>query len=147
MHILSPSEINDQFWVEAPDSYLREKGIYGLFTNPANTIYAPNSMINTISTNRKLRGVLAERQLRLYHVCNLAPEGVRIRTKREERGAEWHVDQFEWAPCFGAGVSLKRFLAYRRITMEALFNHEPHKPHEQKREQPLIVREVRVVRG
>jgi hypothetical protein len=122
MHILSPSEINDQFWVEAEDSPLREKGIYGLFTNPGNTIYAPNSMINTISKNKKLRGVLAERQLRLYHVCNLVPEGVRIRTKRQERGAEWHIDRFEWAPCFGAEASLKRFLTYRRIKMERLFD-------------------------
>jgi hypothetical protein len=121
MHILSPTEINDQFWVEAPKSYLQEKALYGLFTNPGNTIYAPNCMINTISTNKKLRGVLAERQLRLYHRSALAPEGVRIRTKREERGEEWHVDRFEWAPCFGTGVSLKRFLAYRRIKMEGLF--------------------------
>ncbi|MDR2535145.1 MAG: hypothetical protein LBD29_03825, partial [Treponema sp.] len=123
IHVLGHTAITNLMWIEAPENqYILDKGVYGLFTSPANTIYAPNSLLNTISLNPKLKSLLVERQLRLYRkVCTILPEGMKLYSDRRDRGEAWHIDRFEWAPCFGADFSAKAFLAYRQETMNALF--------------------------
>jgi hypothetical protein len=123
MHILGHTSLTNQMRLEpAEHQYIINKGIYGLFTSPANTVYAPNSVLNTISANRKLKSLLAEQQLRLYlKVCRIVPAGLQLYTDRRDRGEAWHIDRFEWAPCFGGDLSIQEFLAYRQETMNALF--------------------------
>jgi hypothetical protein len=122
-HLLNPTKITTQFWADlSANTHLEDKGLYGLFTSPANTIYVPNSMLNFIGTIQKLKGLLVERELQLYQqVCRIVPPEVQVYTDRQYRNNDWDIDRFEWAPCFGAGVSLEEFLNYREKTVESLF--------------------------
>lgn len=123
-HPLNHKAINVQ--VDASlevNTYLKGRGLYGLFTSAANIAYAPNVLIGLMNTEHWLRTLFVERQTALYaSVGAILPPRVSV---RRDKG-EWNLKAFEWAPYESAdSAHIAAFLAERRARIDALLKREP----------------------
>jgi hypothetical protein len=126
MHLLGHGELNHQVRAKPKrNEYLQEKGIYGLFTSPGNTVYVPTAFLTAINSSPRLRGLLIAKQQALYgDVCAIVPRLVRILPPFE--GGGWKFKSFEWAPYSGSGATgIQDFLQYRSAVMDAMFSTAP----------------------